>query len=68
MKKCVLTVQFSEDEMAVMDEICQRKHTTKNALLRQCLRLYQLVDVRMNAGQKLFFEDKENRKSEMIIV
>jgi len=54
--------------MAALEELCRKKELTKTALIRQALRLYQLVDMRVQAGEKLFFEDEINKKKAEVMV
>lgn len=67
--KKTMTFNLSDAEMRVMEELCTKKQLSKTALLRQALRLYQLVEVRMEKGDKLFFEDdKSKAKSEVMML
>jgi len=51
-----------------LEDICARKDVSKTSLLRQALRLYQMVDARLSRGEKLFFEDEEKKKAELMVV
>jgi hypothetical protein len=66
--KRTMTLNLSETEMAVLEELSQKKDISKTALLRQALRLYQVVDSRIAEGEKLFFEDTEKKKSEVMVL
>ncbi len=68
MSKSVLTLSLSEAEMQVIDTLCAKKNLSKTALMRQCLRLYQAVDARLEGGEKLYFEDEEKNKSEVLML
>ncbi|NMY75632.1 transcriptional regulator [Pseudomonas sp. WS 5071] len=64
-----MTLNLTEAEMAVLEELCVKKDLTKTAVLRQALRLYQAVEGRADNGDKLFFEDdKTKMKSEVVIL
>lgn len=63
-----ITLNLSEAESAVLEDLCARRGLNKSALLRQALRVYQLVDAKLQNGDKLFFEDKGKEKAEMILV
>jgi hypothetical protein len=64
-----MTLNLTEREMQVLEELSQRKDLTKTAILRQALRLYQLVDARLSAGEKLYFEDEQaSRKAEVMML
>lgn len=67
--KKTMTLNLTEAEMAVLEKLSVEKDLTKTAVLRQALRLYQLVDSRMAQGDTLFFEDKEKKnKSELMVL
>lgn len=67
--KKTLTLNLSEAEMKVLDQLSKQKELSKTVVLRQALRLYQLVDSRLTAGQKLFFEDEAKKeKSELMVL
>ncbi len=55
--KKTMTLNLTDAEMAVLEDLCPTKDLSKTSLLRQALRLYQLVEVRLEKGDKLFFED-----------
>lgn len=64
-----MTLNLSDEEMAVLDELSARKDLTKTAVIRQALRLYQIVDTRLAAGEKLIFEDEaKQKKAEMMVL
>ncbi len=64
-----MTLNLTTAEMEVLDELSARKELSKTAVLRQDLRLYQMVDTRVSAGEKLIFEDeKANKKAEVMIL
>ena len=67
-EKRTMTLNLTEQEMRVLEDLCTRKDVSKTALLRQALRLYQMVDVRLTRGEKLFFEDDEKKKAELMVV
>lgn len=67
--KRTMTLNLTEAEMQVLEELAQRKDLTKTAVLRQAIRLYQLVDVRLGQGEKLVFEDeKAQKKAELMVL
>ena len=67
-EKKSMTLTLTEGEMAALEDLCRKKELTKTALIRQALRLYQLVDLRVQAGEKLFFEDEINKKKAEVMV
>ena len=50
-----MTLNLSERENAALEEICAEQDMSKTAVLRQALRLYQMVHVRQKQGQQLAF-------------
>lgn len=58
--KQTMTLNLSAREMAVVEEMAERQELSKTAVIRQALRLYQLVDQRLRAGETMTFSgDKE---------
>lgn len=66
--KRTMTLNLTDAEMRALEDLAQRKELTKTALIRQALRLYQLVDSRLSQGEKLFFEDEVNKKKAEVMV
>jgi len=61
-----MTLNLSEKEMATLEALAAEKEMTKTAIMRQALRLYQLVNIRLNAGEKMMFSGDEQRRVEFI--
>ncbi len=69
MSKRTMTLNLSEKEMQVLDELCAKKGLNKTALMRQALRLYQAVDKRLEQGEKLIFESGDKtEKAELVVL
>ncbi len=67
--KRTMTLNLTEVEMSVLEDLCARKDLSKTAVLRQALRLYQAVDARLERGGKLLFEDEKTKeKAEVMIL
>ena len=66
--KRTMTLNLTDQEMSVLDELSVQKDLSKTALIRQALRLYQLVDARITRGEKLFFEDQDKQKAELMVL
>lgn len=66
--KRTMTLNLTEAEMAALEELCGRKDLSKTALLRQALRLYQLVEKRLEEGGKLYFEDERTKEKAEIMM
>lgn len=68
MQKRTMTLNLTEREMQVLDDLCIKKGLNKTALIRQALRLYQAVDLRLEQGDKLLFENDETKKQSELVV
>jgi hypothetical protein len=66
--KRTMTLNLTEAEMNALEELSQKKDLSKTAVLRQALRLYQMVDVRLERGEKLFFEDEVKKVRAEVMV
>lgn len=67
--KKTMTLNLTDTEMKVLEELSSKKDLSKTAVLRQALRLYQLIDVRLSEGGKLFLEsaDKMDKAEVMVL-
>lgn len=67
--KKTMTLNLTDAEMNVLEGLSLKRDVSKTALLRQALRLYQLVDVRLSQGDKLVFENPEkSEKVELMVL
>ncbi|QOJ31438.1 MAG: ribbon-helix-helix protein, CopG family [Gammaproteobacteria bacterium] len=67
--KRTMTLNLTDAEMRVLEELCEKKDLSKTAVLRQALRLYQVFEARIEKGEKLFFEDdKTKEKAEVMML
>lgn len=67
--KKTMTLNLTDAEMRVLEDLAKKKDLTKTAVIRQSLRLYQMVDMRLAAGDKLVFEDeKAQKKAELLVL
>jgi len=67
MKK-MMTLNLTDKEMTVLEELAKKKGLNKTALLKQALALYQLVHNKVELGEKIFTEDDKKDKSEIILI
>ncbi|KMO35019.1 transcriptional regulator [Methylobacterium variabile] len=69
MTKRTMTLNLTDAEMRVLDDLSARKDLTKTAVLRQALRLYQTVEARVEKGDKLLFENEATKeKAELMFL
>jgi hypothetical protein len=66
--KRTMTLNLTDQEMVALENLSNQKDLSKTAILRQALRLYQLVDVKLSEGGKLFFEDQQKEKAELMVL
>ena len=67
--KRTMTLNLNDDEMHVLETLAQRKDLTKTAVIRQALRLYQMVSVRREQGDKLVLENEQTKeKAELMLL
>jgi hypothetical protein len=67
--KRTMTLNLSEQEMRVLEELAQKKDLSKTGVMKLALRLLQTLDARVEPGKKLLIEDETtNEKSELVIL
>ena len=67
--KKTMTLNMTEAEMQVLAVLSEKKDLSKTALLRKALRMYQVIEARLENGDKLFFEnEKTKEKSEVMML
>lgn len=69
MSKRTMTLNLTDAEMQALDDLSERKDITKTAVLRQALRLYQMIEARVDRGDKLLLEnDATKEKAELMFL
>lgn len=69
MTKKTMTLNLTEAEMTALEELAAKKDLNKTVVIRQALRLYQMVDQRIRDGMKVFIENQMTKdKSELMLV
>ncbi len=68
-EKKTMTLNLAAAEMQVLEELSDRKEISKTAVLRQALRLYQMIEARLSRGEKLYLEDALTKdKAELMML
>ena len=68
-EKKTMTLNLTAAEMEALEEMSSRKDISKTAVLRQALRLYQMLDERLERGEKLYLEHTVTKeKAELMVV
>lgn len=63
-----MTLNLTDVEMDALEKLSTEKDMTKTAVLRQALRLYQLISERLKSGEKLFLEDEMAKDKKELVV
>ena len=66
--KKTMTLNLTEAEMLVLEALSERKDLSKTALVRQALRMYQVVEARLEKGDKLFFENEQTKEKAEVMM
>ena len=67
--KKTMTLNLTEEEMTTLESLSSRYDMSKTAIIRKALRMYQVIDERLQRGEKLFLEDEvEKKKSELVVL
>jgi len=66
--KKTMTLNLTESEMGVLEKLSTQKDMSKTAVMRQALRLYQLIESRVSQGEKLVFEDELSKEKKELVV
>lgn len=66
--KRTMTLNLSEQEMLVLEELAEKKDISKTGVIKLAIRLLQILDSRSRMGHKLFLEDEATKeKSELLL-
>ena len=66
--KKTMTLNLTDADMATLETLSAEKDVSKTAILRQALRLYQVISARLQLGEKLFFEDTASKERTELVV
>ena len=66
--KRTMTLNLTEAEMEVLVMLSTKKELSKTALLRQALRMYQVIEARLESGNKLFFENEATKEKAEVMM
>lgn len=67
--KRTMTLNLTDAEMNALEELAAKKDLNKTVVMRQALRLYQMVDQRIRDGMKVFIENEVTKdKAELMLV
>lgn len=66
--KKTMTLNLTDAEMAALEELGAKKDLSKTQVVRQALKLYQMAVLRIEKGDKFFFEDDQKVKAEIMML
>jgi len=66
--KKTMTLNLTDPEMSALEKLSSARDMSKTAVVRQALRMYQLIDARLSKGEKLYFEDDLTKEKKEIVV
>lgn len=68
-KKKTMTLNLSEEEMDSLEQLAERNDLTKTAVIKKAIRIYLLLEKRLQKGEHLYVEDDSHEvKVELLLV
>ena len=65
--KKTMTLNLPTNEMDAIEKLSVKRGISKTALVRQAIRLYHDVCIRMYNGEKLFIDDGAEKSALMVV-
>ena len=67
--KRTMTLNLSEEEMSSLEELALRNDMTKTAAIKKAIRIYLILEKRMQRGEHIFVEDQNSKaRVELLLV
>jgi len=67
--KKTMTLNLSEEEMNSLEQLAQRNDMTKTAVIKKAIRIYLVLETRLQRGEHIFVEDDSHQaKVELLLV
>lgn len=60
-----MTLNLPEREMRILEQMSESKDMSKTAVIRQALRMYQLIDDRLCQGQTISFKNPDGTSADV---
>jgi predicted transcriptional regulator len=68
-EKKTMTLNLSEEEMESLEQLAERNDLTKTAVIKKAIRIYLLLEKRLQKGEHLFVEDADRKaRVELLLV
>ena len=67
--KKTMTLNLSDEEMDSLEQLALRNDMTKTAVIKKAIRIYLILEKRLQKGEHIFVEDKlHEAKVELLLV
>lgn len=67
--KRTMTLNLSEEEMVSLEQLAERNDLTKTAVIKKAIRIYLILEKRLQKGERLFVENEEQSvRVELLLV
>ncbi|MDA3810499.1 MAG: hypothetical protein PF518_09255 [Spirochaetaceae bacterium] len=67
--KKTMTLNLSEEEMESLEQLVVRSDMTKTAVIKKALRIYLILEKRLQNGEHIYVEDESHTfKVELLLV
>ncbi len=67
-KKTLISLNLTESELELLNDLSEKKEMSKSAVLRQALWMMGVLEQRISQGEKLYFESLDKEKSELLLL
>ena len=68
-EKKTMTLNLSEEEMDSLEQLAERNDLTKTAVIKKAIRIYLLLEKRLQKGEHLYVEDDSHEvRVELLLV
>jgi predicted transcriptional regulator len=68
-EKRTMTLNLSDEEMNSLEQLALRNDMTKTAVIKKAIRIYLILETRLQRGEHLFVEDELHQgKVELLLV
>ncbi len=68
-EKKTMTLNLSEEEMNTLDRLAIRNEMTKTAVIKKAIRIYLILETRLQRGEHIFVEDEHHQgKVELLLI
>ena len=68
-EKKTMTLNLSEEEMNALEQLALRNDMTKTAVLKKAIRIYLILEARLERGEHIYVEDEKHQgKVELLLI